>query len=319
MKIELLIQNGKTIYSPALEDGMQWTTERRGSAGKLTFKVIADDKLKIAEGNAVRLKVDDKNVFLGFIFTIKRDNTSIISITAYDQLRYLKNKATYKYSKTATKLLQMIAKDFKLNCAKKLVDTKYKIPSRIEDGKTLFDIINNALDITLKNKGKLYVLYDDFGALTLKSIEDLKVKILIDEETAQSYDYSSSIDTNTYNQIKLYYDNQKTGKREVYIAKSTKSINEWGLLQYYEKLQDGENGKSKANALLKLYNAKSRSLSVKNAFGDIRVRAGSMVVVQLNLGDVKLQNWMLVESCTHTFSNNEHYMNLKLRGGVINE
>jgi hypothetical protein len=80
-------------------------------------------------------------------------------------------------------------------------------------------------------------------------------------------------------------------------------------------LQEGENGKAKADALLSLYNKKTRNLSIKNAFGDSRVRAGSMIPVMLDLGDVKVQNLMLVEKCKHEFKESQHLMTLTLRGG----
>ena len=315
--IELLVQNGNKIIYPAVLDDVQVSTERTGSAGKLTCKFVNDSALDIKEGNAIRLKKDGANVFYGFIFTIKRTESETVSITAYDQLRYLKNKDTYTYTKKASDLIKTIASDFGLQVGS-IADTGYTIPSRIEDKQTLFDIIKNALDLTLTNTKKMYVFYDDFGKLTLKELEDMKVNILIDSETGQSFEYSSSIDSKTYNQIKLVYDNKDTGKRDVYITKDSAHINEWGLLQYLDTIQKGENGQSKADALLKLYNAKTKSLSVKNAFGDIRIRAGSMLIVQLDLADVKLKNWMLVESCTHTFKDSEHWMSLKLRGGDIN-
>ena len=162
---------------------------------------------------------------------------------------------------------------------------------------------------------KTKILHDDFGKLCLKNIERMKVGIVIDEETGENFDYSSSIDNDTYNQIKLTYDNKKTGKREVYIAKDTAHINEWGVLQHYDTIDENTNGQAKADALLKLYNQKTRKLEIKNAIGDIRVRGGSLVIVKMNLGDVKLQNFMLVEKAKHTLKNNEHLMNLTLRGG----
>lgn len=57
-------------------------------------------------------------------------------------------------------------------------------------------------------------------------------------------------------------------------------------------------------------NKKTRNLSIKNAFGDVRVRAGSMVVVMLDLGDVKVKNLMLVEKCKHEFNESQHLMTL---------
>ena len=67
--------------------------------------------------------------------------------------------------------------------------------------------------------------------------------------------------------------------------------------------------------MLSLYNKKTRKLKITDAFGDDRVRAGSMVVVNLNLGDISVCNWMLVEKCTHTYNEGEHWMDLTLRGG----
>ena len=138
---------------------------------------------------------------------------------------------------------------------------------------------------------------------------------MVDEETCETFDYTSSIDDNTYNKIKLTYDNEETGKREVYIAQDSSHMNAWGVLQYFDTLQKGENGQAKADALLKLYNSKTRNLKIVNALGDTRVRAGSMVVINLALGDMNLKNFMLVEKVKHTFKLDEHFMDLTLRGG----
>jgi hypothetical protein len=161
----------------------------------------------------------------------------------------------------------------------------------------------------------MFVLYDDFGKITLKNISNMQVNLLIDEETGENFDYTSSIDSDTYNKIKLIYENDETGKREVYIAQDGENINRWGVLQYFDKLNEGENGQTKADALLSLYNKKTRNLSINNAFGDVRVRAGSLLPILLNLGDTKLQNMMLVEKCKHEFRNGQHLMTLTLVGG----
>ena len=315
MNIELMIQNGSKVYIPIVEEGITWQTERMGSPGELKFSVVKDDIINFTEGNAVRLKVDGKNVFYGFVFTKKRSKDGIIDVTAYDQLRYLKNKDTYVYTnKTAGEFIKMIASDFQMQTGT-LENTGFKIASRVEENTTLFDMVQNALDLTLQNKKEMYVMFDDFGKITLKNISSMVVPILIDEETGENFDYTSSIDSDTYNKVKLTFDNEKTGKRDVYIAQSTANMNTWGMLQYFDTLQEGENGKAKADALLELYNKKTRSLSISNAFGDVRVRAGCMIPVQLNLGDIKTNNLMLVEKCKHIFKENEHFMDLTLRGG----
>lgn len=315
LKAELFIQHKDTIYEPATLEGIVWSTERQKQPGKLTFKVVKDSKLNFAEGDAVRLKINGEKVFYGFVFKKQRDKEKIISVTCYDQLRYLKNKDTYVYTnKSAADVIKMIAADFNLKTGN-IEDTEFKIKSRVEENEELFQMIQNALDMTLQNKKKIYVLYDDFGKIALKSLENMKLNLLIDEETCENYDYISSIDDKTYNKIKLAYDNEKKGKREVFIAQDSNNINNWGVLQYFDTIQKGEIGKTKADQLLKLYNAKTRNLTIKNAAGDVRVRAGSMLIVMLNLGDIKIKNWMLVEKCKHEFKESEHLMTLTMKGG----
>ena len=322
MDIELLISDpsGNKLYIPVVEEGIEWSTERRSTPGKLTFKIINDGIIDFEEGSRVRLKVDGKEVFYGFVFTKRGDKNQIISVTAYDQLRYLNNKDTYVYeNKTVAEFIQMIATDFNLKTGT-LEDTKFKIASRVEDNTSLFDMIENALDLTLQNTKEMFVMFDEFGKITLKNIASMRVGeessyLLIDEETGENFEYSSSIDSDVYNKIKLSYDNEDTGKRDIYIAQDGTHMNEWGVLQYFDTLSKGENGQAKADALLKLYNKKSRNLKITNAIGDTRVRAGSLVVVSLALGDVNLKNFMLVEKVRHTFKLDQHVMDLTLRGG----
>jgi len=322
LNVELLIgdESGTKAYQPAVQEGIEWSTERKSTPGKLVFKVLKDDMLDFSEGCPVRLKVDDDNVFFGFVFKQQRTKEQIITVTAYDQLRYLKNKDTQVYEgKTAAQFIEMIAADYALNVGT-LEDTGFVIESRVEENTSLFEMISNALDLTLTNTGEMYVLFDDFGKLTLKGLPSMYVGVpgaylMIDEETGENFDYTSSIDDNTYNKIKLTYDNEDSGYRDVYIAQDFSNINKWGILQYFDTLQKGENGQVKADALLKLYNKKTRSLKITNALGDNRVRAGSMVIINLDLGDMKLKNWMLVEKCAHTYKEGEHWMDLTLRGG----
>lgn len=324
MDIRLFVTggDGKKVYLPPVEEGIEWTTERQGAPGKLTFKVPkrGAGELAFSEGSAVRLSVDGKDVFFGFVFSKKRDRDQIITVTAYDQLRYLQNKDTYVYeNKTASQLVRMLAADFSLK-AGTIEDTGFVIASRVEEDTSLFDMVGNALDLTLQNSGQMYVLYDDFGKLALKNISAMKVGgdggyLAIDEDTGENFEYASSIDGDTYNKVKLAYDNEETGKREVYISQDSSSMNRWGVLQYFDTLQKGENGKAKADALLSLYDRKTRSLRITNAFGDTRVRGGSMVVVNMDLGDVAVKNFMLVEKATHRFGLDRHTMDLTLRGG----
>ena len=319
MTYELLIQHQGAVMLPPVVESVSIEWERQGQPGKLTADIVKTPGLSFQEGDPCRFSVDGTPIFYGFVFEKARKGSmdQVITITVYDQLYYLKNKDTYVYSnKTAAAVIRMIAEDFQLNVGA-LADTGYTIASRVEDNKTLFDIIQTALDETLKATSQMYVLYDDVGKLTLKNIGDMKLGLLVDNETAGDFDYKTSIASQTYDKVKLSYENKDTGKREIFIAQDGSSINQWGVLQYYEKIDSTANAKAMADALLSLYNTKTRTLKLKDVLGDARVRAGTMLVVMLGLGDMNLSSYLMVEQVKHTFSNEQHVMDLNMRGGTF--
>lgn len=315
MNIKITIQ-GRELFEPIVLDDVQWETARLGEPGRLTFTVVKDNIISFEEGNEVNLFVDGKRLFFGYVFSKSRNKDHHIKVVAYDQLRYFKNKDIYVYTnKTASELLKMVAGDFGLRVGN-VEDTRYKIAQRVEDGQTLFDIVQNALDLTLASTDQLYVLYDDAGKITLKNIQNMKLQTVIDQETAEDFDYTSSIDGETYNYIKLVYESDKEGKRLVpAIAKDQEHVNQWGVLQYYEKVNDETNMQARANSLLKYYNHKSRTLRIKGALGDVNVRAGCMLPVLLNLGDIINSSYLICERVTHHFTEGHHYMDITLIGG----
>lgn len=308
----LMINHNGTLYEPPVLDDFTIDLERKGTPGKLTFTLLRNQEVDFVEGDAVRFRISRTWIFYGWIFEKTMDADGNIKCTCYDQIRYLKNKDTYIYeNKTASELIKMIAKDFNLNCGY-IENTKYKIAQKIEEDKSLIDIILNALDETLAMTGKLYVLYDNFGKLTLKNIEDLAFDLVLDTSTFEDYSYKTSIDDEVYNQIKLAYPNKETGKYDIFMTKDSKSIKQWGVLQYYEKLDDPTSGAAMAEELLKLYNKTKRSITIKDAFGDVRVRAGTRVIVNIDLGDYKLKSFMVVESMKHKYKNGRYTMDLTL-------
>ena len=314
---ELIIQNRNgQLQQPMIEGDIVWETTRSGAASSLTFTVVKDDTLNFHEGNPVSFRFNGANVFYGYVFKKSRSDNRLIKVTAYDQLRYFKNKDTISYTnKTYADVLKMLAADYGLKVGT-VTDTKYKIPQRIEEG-TLFDMLGNASDLTIINTGKVYVLYDDFGKLCLKPYESLLLPLYIDEDTAQGYSYTSSIDSDVYNRIKLAWDNDETGVREVHVMNNAASQSKWGVLQYYEKLDNALNTadlQTKAKALMKYYNVIHRELAMQKVFGDVRARAGTSVCVGMGLGDINIKNYMCVEKAKHTFSNGLYTMDLYLSG-----
>ena len=313
MEIELLIRGANNnIYQPVLEGDVILETERRGSAGRLEFTVVKDGLISFPEGAPVNLRIDGKGVFIGYVFSKSRDKNQRIKCVAYDQLRYFKNKDTYTYTgKSASDVLKMIAGDhgFQLGTVE---ETGYKIAKRVEPISTLFDIVLNAIDLTAYHSKKLFVLYDDFGKICLRNIESMQLDLLIESDTLENFDYRSSIDEDTYTKVVLIQ-----GKdNKPYTSASSEGMKNWGVLTYMEKVDDGVNAQSMANEILSLKNRKTKSLTLKGCFGDVRVRAGCSINVRLDLGDTVENRRLVCEKVTHRFNGSHHSMDITVRDGT---
>lgn len=318
---ELVITNGKNSYLVDPCDGVKLTRTRRCVPAKLQFGVLKDDVLNFTEGNRVQFKVNNTIVFQGFVFEKERTKNEIIKVTAYDQLRYFKNKDCYVYGGiTATELLRNICNDYGLTIGD-LANTVYKIPNnppRIERDKTLMDIILYALDQTVINTPNhdLYNVYDDAGKIMLKHINDMKLDIYIDGETSVDYSHKTSIDKDTYDVVKVVRevpDGERKKLVKTGIVADDKHIEEWGRLQYLLLPSDKQiNAIERAKRILELKNRKTRDIRLRGVIGDVRVRGGSLVFVDLNIGDVALKNYIMVDSVEHIFSEGIHMMDLDL-------
>lgn len=318
--MELLIdnKNGNVWDISEIVSEITWRTSRLGRPGSLEFTLTKGAPFQTREfavnnGDVVRFRWNGLGIFYGYIFSVE-DSRDETKVTAYDQIRYLLASDTYVFKGvTATDVVRRIAQDFGLRLGR-LDDTKYRITTMVEDGQMLLDIIDKALVLTAWNTGKLYVLYDDFGSLTLRDTATLVHDLIIgDESLAYDYQLRRSIDEDTYNVIKLYRDNKKTGKREVYVAQDSANIAKWGRLQLYQSVDEDKNEaqiKELLDQLIKLKNRETLSLRLET-LGDPRVRAGHYVRVILE--EHGINQPYLVDECTHRFRDGEHTMTLDLK------
>lgn len=314
MNIRLTIQCEETLYEPPIEEGVQIEWERSGTPGKLTFTTIKVEGLKFNEGDQVCFYYDDKLVFVGYVFSKSRDKEHRIKVTCYDQIRYLKNKYTYVFeSKTATQIVDALCKDFNLVTGD-MDNTSYVIPAIAEENKAALDIILSVLEETLLNTGNMFILQDESGKIRIRNVANLVSTTLICDDTAENFDYKSSIDDETYNNVVLYYKGDD-GEGKIFTASSPTTIKRWGLLRHFEEIKTPTIGQNKAISLLKLYNKRTRELKVSGAFGDISIRGGTLIPIKLYLGDIQTNNFMLVEKVTHKFDKDRHTMDLTLEGG----
>lgn len=205
--IRLTIEHNGTVFEPPVKDEVKIEWDRHGSPGKLTFTTVKvkTGGMSFSEGDKVIFYYNDNPIFVGYVFTKKRDKQHHIQVTCYDQLRYFKNKFSYGFTnKTATQIIKQLCEDFELNVGT-LDDSKYVIPTLFQENKEAWDVVLSATEETLANNGNMFVLYDDAGKITYKNCANMVSDIVITDTTAENFDYSSSIDEETYNSVVLYY------------------------------------------------------------------------------------------------------------------
>lgn len=315
MKTELIIgvkSTGNIFEVSNSTTSVTYTTERTGSPGKLTFTVIKSGDLSFTEGDVVRFSVDGTLVFYGWVFTKSKDRWGLIEVTCYDRIRYLKANASYAfYNQTAAQIIAQIAADLQLDTST-LADTGYAIPSLIETDQSCLDIMQGVLEQTLLNTGTIYVLYDDGNGLALQAAGDMVSNVVIgDKSLLTDYTYKTDIDEQTYNSVKLVRPNEETGRADVVVAEDSATIGQWGLLQLYQQVDGDLNTAqmtAQAQATLAFYNRRMRTLKVQS-LGVVGLRAGQMVRMKVDgLGDIDLDQLVLLEKVTHTWENEVHTM-----------
>lgn len=288
---------------------------------RLTFTLIDDGStISFGNGATVTLTYNSVNMFKGYVFKKTRNKeTRLVQVMCYDLLRYLQNSDAYVFEgKSSSEIFTQICNDFAL--PSRVTDaSSYICAPRVEDNKTLYSMIQNALDDTLYNTGQWFIIRDNFGTLEHVNILNLTVGVLLGDASGLiDFTYDETIDSRTYNQIKLYRDNSATNSRDLYIVNDSvnngDTIRWWGILQLYQKVDDAINEsqiESLALGLLNYYNRPTQSISLQ-CLGVPEIRAGSIFSASIaNLGDTTLNGNLIVDEVTHTISNNQHTMILR--------
>lgn len=342
--IEMYIYKPKqdTMYQVVVEEPVVWTTEQNGSAGKLEFTIVkkthasAEDEISFPEGAIAIFNYNGKEVFRGRVFIKQRDKEQHISCTAYDTLRYFKNEVSpqvlgLNQGTTTTKILEWLCST-KSNSFTKgwFADSEVNVTWNEVEPKTLFDIMEEVEAQTreIDPKHTIYTLYDDCGKLYYKSLDDMKLDLVIDETTLDNFSYTTSLDDETYNRVMVYWDDDEgsttTTKKTTSEVRSSAgsyfypekdetnpNIEAWGVLQLTKKIDaNTPNYQDHAKKLLEMHNKKSRDLTLQGVLGDVKARAGASPILYMHLGDMGAQQYAFITKARHTFENKFHTMDL---------
>lgn len=328
-------KNGARDFSDCV-DSITITTEAGGMPGQASFKLpTAEDKLAL--GSVVQIKKGDIGLFYGYIFTVEVDEGEFVTVTAFDQVRYLKNQDTLVLgSETAPDIFKRVCREFDLTVGD-VASVSYKCSPVVHDGVSLWDIIETAGRETMRKLSKSdgngnvteygprLIVRDSFGKLDYIDADALDAVAMIDDKDVISgFTFSNGIGASTYNKIKLYKEAETM--RDSIIAEAKKGLigqDDVGILQMTKKVgkeMPDSVLKSMADGMLALYCRPERKLSLE-CLGIVGLRAGDRVKVDLyatsatdEAGDTPL-NEFYVASCSHTFQNNFHTMNIVLDFG----
>lgn len=310
------IKDNKTYdISPMVQDA-ELKGNKYKSARSLSLKVLNTSKgmhgsFDFSEGDNVIFMWNQQELLRGFLWKISKDKSQTDSLTVYDLMIYLlKNNDTYVFtSKKASDIAKIICSDFGIP-AGDIADTGYVIPSLVCDGKSLYDMIMQALEITRKQTGVNYYLYSDHGKLFLvKRIEQVRKWVIENGVNLIDYSYESSLD-DTFTKVKLIAGEKD--KTIIATAENGELQKKFGLIQYFEKVSDNLSKtqlQERANQIMKEKGQVNRQFSI-TALGLKDVISGSAIyVIEKNLN---IQKGYFVDEDTHSFKGNQHTMSLKL-------
>lgn len=309
--------NNKVFRCDAL-DGVTLKREpNKPSVLSCTVTRGLSEGVDIAVGDVIAFNINGcHNQFYGYIFS-RSIHGRYCDIVAYDQIIYMqKNKDTLTYEGiSASTLLYRLIDDYRLKTLvpATIMDTGYVIPKRIEDNVSILDMLTTALDLTYQNTGRRFYIWDDFGAISLCSEEWFAcVTNRVSMGFIQDYAYKEDMEE-LYNRIKLCREDSDGG-RQYFTAEDAGAMTTYGYLQYFDRLEEGENGDAKAVQLLSEKSGLNRGFTVSGAQGDIRVRGGTPIYVDFFGVDHAeyIRGWFRVNSVMHHFLGGLHTMDLDL-------
>lgn len=314
MKIEVYVQESGTgqVYDiSSLCREIQHETFLDGQPGKLTTSTEKDINivLRLTNGSRMSVIIDGVGIFFGYVFEIETSEESSYKILAYDQLRYLKNSEYYiTKNQTASQIFEMICKEWQLKYNIKYAP-KFVCPLFNHEDKTLSSIIDYGIKQTLINENKKCFIRDDFGVIVFSELQQEKTDLIIGEKSLlTNYTHKKSIDTDTFNEVKLVRDNEETGKRDVWIVFDSNNQKRWGKLRLLQKADKNLNEAEVAelaNNLLKLKNKETKSLKL-TTIGDKRLKVGMGFVLYIERLEIKQYVW--ITTIAHTYTNDFHNM-----------
>lgn len=315
-RLKVYIKSKLKVYDVVLV-GEACIEREEFCASRFTFTVKKDDTVSFNQGDAVSVKFDNKGIFYGYVFSKSRDKKGLIDVVCYDQMRYMKNRRTYTRGKMSVgEIVRRIGTDYALRVGT-VAESTALLGAVAAENVSLLDVVKKACSDTRQLTGERFILYDDFGYLTLKNEEDMAVDTVIDSSQAENFVYTDTIDRGVYNAVEVYTDAKKQNVRLVTVASDESNMAAWGTLILTKKAADAQNTHAEAETLLEEYGKINREIVLKRVKGDERFMPGCSVYVRLTMGDLYIDGYVRLVKAVHRFKKNNYTADIYLDGRMV--
>ena len=298
------------------------STEARVSAAQLTAEIPVSDGHVPRPGSMVILEATNNDgifvrVFVGFVFTYSIDRWGMISLTAYDAMRYLQNPATGKWvGKNGVDVSQIVKEVVKSCGLPKMSDEMYiqevgvkpiRLLKIAEPGINIIDEVlewaqlkatatengittKGGKDYAATRAGERWMFFDNCGQFVLCTSNQMMSLIFGQDEpfvigtecSITEMNMSVSIDE-CANQVWLL--RASSGGLSGWKAEDPERVRQWGPVTYYEKIDNAycrNNDQMQLRAAIELCtrDIEKRSINI-TTLGVTGLRAGMLVRINI--------------------------------------